>query len=113
LKLAGYFEHTPDSEQQPFTPKSQWHPPKGKLPPEINTVVDADILHFQTKFKIGRLKENLSTEEFEALSSLKNNTNVIIKPADKGSAIIIMDREQYLWAGYRQLNDGIYYSKLK
>ncbi|KAF7693726.1 hypothetical protein HF521_007479, partial [Silurus meridionalis] len=40
------------------------------------------------------------------------NQNIIIKPADKGSATVIMDREQYLWEGYRQLQDRTYYQKL-
>ena len=48
----------------------------------------------------------------EALQSLQQNRNIIIKPADKGSAVVIMDREQYLWEEYRQLNDTTYYKKL-
>lgn len=38
----------------------------------------------------------MSTEKNSALKQLMDNSNVIIKPADKGSAMVIMDREQYL-----------------
>lgn len=38
---------------------------------------------------------------------------MVIKPADKGAAVVLMDREQYSFEGYRQLNDGTYYSKLQ
>ena len=112
LKLAAYFEHKPSSVQQPFTPKSQWVPPKSSLPQEVSSVIETDVRFFQNKFNIDWVKDNLSVEEFGALFSLKNNKNIIIKPAGKGSAVVIMDREQYLWEGYRQLNNSTYCSKL-
>ena len=40
------------------------------------------------------------------------NPNIIIKPADKGSSVVIMDREQYIWEAHRQLKDTVYYKKL-
>lgn len=36
----------------------------------------------------------------------------MIKPADKGSVIVIMDREQYEGEAGRQLNNTTYYRKL-
>uniref|UniRef100_A0A3B3BT94 Uncharacterized protein n=1 Tax=Oryzias melastigma TaxID=30732 RepID=A0A3B3BT94_ORYME len=53
--------------------------------------------------------DNLSTDERRALRQLSNNPNIIIKPADKGSKIVIMDRQQYLTEAYRQLNNDKYY----
>lgn len=41
------------------------------------------------------------------------NTNIVIKPADKGTAIVIMDRIDYIQEGLRQLQDPIYYKPLK
>uniref|UniRef100_A0A8D3BX45 Uncharacterized protein n=1 Tax=Scophthalmus maximus TaxID=52904 RepID=A0A8D3BX45_SCOMX len=40
------------------------------------------------------------------------NKHIVIKPADKGSSVVIMDRTQYLEEGYRQLLDTKYYTKL-
>ena len=40
-------------------------------------------------------KTNLRKSESEALKKLKENTNIIIKVADKGSAILIMNIEFY------------------
>ena len=112
IKLATYFQNAKDTIPPPFTPKSDWTPPDGKLPPEITALIRTDIQHVDTKFQVSYTRPNLSREETEALKELKNNRKIIIKPADKGSAVVILDREQYLWEGYRQLNDKHYYLKL-
>ena len=56
--------------------------------------------------------DNLSGDERRALTQLRQNPNIIIKPADKGSKIIIMDRQQYLLEANRQLNNPHYYRLL-
>ena len=56
-------------------------------------------------------KKNLTKEEYKAIKSLKNNKGIIIKPADKGSAIVILDKESYINEGQRQLNDTKLYEK--
>uniref|UniRef100_A0AAR2ILA8 Uncharacterized protein n=1 Tax=Pygocentrus nattereri TaxID=42514 RepID=A0AAR2ILA8_PYGNA len=38
--------------------------------------------------------------------------SIIIKPADKGSAAVIMDRDSYIKEAERQLNQEEYYKKL-
>ena len=48
---------------------------------------------------------NLTKEQREALYSLKDDTTIIIKGADKGSVVVIWDREDYLKEVYRQLDD--------
>jgi len=112
LKLATYFEHKKDSVPPPFTPKSHWVPAAGTLPAELTTLIAADINHFDSNFQMLRVQPNLCPEEVVALQELSNNKRIIIKPADKGSVVVVMDRDQYLWEGYRQLSDTNYYSKL-
>uniref|UniRef100_A0AAY4A4H6 Uncharacterized protein n=1 Tax=Denticeps clupeoides TaxID=299321 RepID=A0AAY4A4H6_9TELE len=65
-----------------------------------------------TRNSFKKCQPNLSPDEVQALQELKNNTQIVIKPADKGSAIVILDRQQYLWEGYRQLYNTKYYKKL-
>ena len=48
--------------------------------------------------------------ELEAIHDLKSNTNIIIKPADKGGKIVLLDKTSYLQEAYRQLNDSNYYT---
>ena len=60
-------------------------------------------LHRQ-KYREPRNK-NLTKEECKAIKFLKNNENIIIKPADKGSAIVILDKQSYINEGQRQLHN--------
>jgi hypothetical protein len=52
---------------------------------------------------------NLNSDEKQALAELKKATNIIIKPADKGSAVVIQDIQDYIDEGLRQLSDVNYY----
>lgn len=121
IKLAAYFEknnnkhdnNNSSSKIQPFTPKSNWIPTNEKIPKLINQIIQKDLTDFRNKFKINTPKPNLTNEEIKALKSLYNNKHIIIKPADKGSAIVIQDRFQYLWECHRQLADKEYYIPLK
>ena len=48
---------------------------------------------------------NPTKEEREALYSLKDDPSIIIKGADKGSVVVVWDREDYLKEAYRQPDD--------
>jgi len=54
----------------------------------------------------------LTSSERQALAELRKNNNIIIKPADKGGAVVIMDRELYIAEGMRQLSNPKYYKQL-
>lgn len=42
-----------------------------------------------------RFKHNLTREENTALMGLAKDRNIVIKPADKGGGIVILDRKDY------------------
>ena len=56
---------------------------------------------------------NLTKEEWQALKNLKQDRSITIKPADKGSCVVVWDREDYLAEGYKQLNDESTYVEVK
>lgn len=56
---------------------------------------------------------NLTEQENIALKELRSLTNIIIKPADKGSAVVIMDLKDYITEAHRQLHDPTYYQPLQ
>ena len=41
-------------------------------------------------------KKNLKKDDITAVSILRNNRNIISKPADKGGAVVIMNSEDYI-----------------
>ena len=58
-------------------------------------------------------QRNMSREEEEALENLRGYDGIVIKQADKGSAVVVMDREKYVDEAMRQLNDSDVYIPLQ
>ena len=56
---------------------------------------------------------NLSFEERSALKDLKSNVKLVIREADKGCSVGVMDRQRYIEEGYRQLNDTSVYLRTR
>jgi hypothetical protein len=56
--------------------------------------------------------DNLTPVEGTALQILRSNEDIIIKPADKGSAVVVMDKSAYIREAERQLCDDRFYNKL-
>ena len=47
------------------------------------------------------------------MRSLQNDGSVVINPADKGSAVVVWDKTDYLKEAERQLSDEKTYEKLR
>ncbi|CAN2387690.1 Reverse transcriptase (RNA-dependent DNA polymerase), partial [Pristimantis euphronides] len=94
--------------------ESDWTPQPGRnstLDKYINTfrcVIQSTILDKQKD-----VTSNINLKERKALKNLKNNKEIIIKPADKGGAIVLTDTSDYIKEADRQLNDTRYYTKLE
>ena len=112
IKLSYFFHGMPDRGHNGlFKQKSSWEPPEGLLPPEIVGELD------ELKVKLGRINvlsetSNIAAVERCALDDLQNYHDVVIKKADKGNAIVIMDREQYIREALNQLGNTKYYTKI-
>lgn len=61
---------------------------------------------------IKRFEDNLTKHERDAFVSLTNNLGILIKKADKSNTIVVMDRDQYISEGMRQL-DSAYYVQIE
>ncbi|XP_061171899.1 uncharacterized protein LOC133181402 [Saccostrea echinata] len=59
-----------------------------------------------------KIPDNLSKEERSALQSLKNRDDIVIKKADKGSTVVVLDKEAYMAEAQRQLSDERFCKKL-
>ena len=73
------------------------------------------IIHHTLKEikKNKKIKRNLKKEEWSAITTLRNNKDIVIKPADKGGNIVIMNREDYIKERLRQLSDNNHYEMLE
>ena len=111
LKLRLFFTGQDRSNPPLFTAPSDWTPPDDLLPPEMKVLIKEDKAALKT-FKKPYLQHNLSTEEQKCLKRLIHNKNIVIKKADKGSAIVIQDRDKYILEAMKQLNDREYYHEL-
>ena len=57
-------------------------------------------------------KKNMKIAEFKALKDLYFKNDIVIKPADKGGSIVIMNTADYILEAERQLNNQDHYERL-
>lgn len=128
LKLKHHFrddDNAFDPKAKTFVNKSTWAPRDKMLSPavrelisEISDFTDNIVKNSKTKtindtnFILLKEKFNLTREEFSSIKNLKSRSDIVIKPADKGGATVILDRENYIAEAMRQLNNKNYYKKL-
>lgn len=111
LKLAVHFDQTNTPSRPPFHLGSSWEPNDQSLPDNLLRLITKDR---QDLSNLTRLREtpNLSSSEIKALRELQNHPSIVIKPADKGSTVVIMDKTSYIREAHRQLLNTNYYQKL-
>ena len=93
--------------------KSNWIPPDGRFTPVDLFVkkwrVDIQKLNFNKSLKFS----NLSKEEWTAHQNLKTRDDIVIKPAEKGGAVVVWRTNLYKQEAFRQLADTKFYAKVK
>ena len=60
-----------------------------------------------------KAKSNLSRKLRKTLITLKRNKEIIIKKSDKGNSTVVIDKEQYIKEGERQLNSCAHYTEIE
>ena len=128
LKIKDYFSNARGAnscakESRAFTGPSRWIPPDHHVSQPTLDTVQRLVKNTEALLKKSPIynncirinkadKNNLTYPERKALDNLRNNESIIIKPADKGGATVIMNKLSYLNEAYRQLNNGAYYRRL-
>ena len=118
IDLINFMAENLDEETNPsqrihrkFVDKSDWKTSR----------VHQSLDIFQRSFKLGLLnskvkharKPNLTRKQLCSLRELSENSDIVIKKANKGSAVVVMNTTDYLREGYRQLSDTKFYTKLE
>jgi len=129
IKIKSFFQNSNksfDPKLKTFQERSTWTPKLSCLSSDIietiKEIEDTTIKLIKQTKKIQHNNEselklyevdNLNREEHNSIIKLRNNDKILIKCADKGGATVIMDKENYIFEAYRQLNDIKYYTPLQ
>ena len=119
LKVFFFDDENPDSNDfnsdippglLEFKKKSKWCPkPQDHCLNAFIEKVNNDLATFDPH---GSVDNNLSKEEKKALKELRECNSIVIKKADKGSSIVIMNKDDYIKEAERQLSDEKFYKKI-
>ena len=91
---------------QKFRNPSKWNPPSPAIVEHMALLNESAIL----KSEPHKLtKRNLTSAEYKAKTSLTKNDSIVIKKADKGSAVVVQNKSDYISEGLRQLSDRNFY----
>ena len=102
-----------DTTFESFKPKtSNWTPPPGKFCPLDYHFSKCRSEVNKLNFKRHLVTDNLTPGERAALISLRQRPDIVIKPADKGGAVVVWDRNLYKQEAERQLSDSTFYERL-
>ena len=113
MRCKWYFRNkTQSSKEIPtFHSKSTWNPPKGSPALELFSNKTEQNLF---SVLLGKAEQfNLTREEYLTMRNLQEDRSVIIKLADRGSAVVIWDRNDYLKEAKKQLSDKSTYLETK
>ena len=111
LHLKWHFrKENKDIHRDMFEPKPKFNPRKKDAAIELYlSSLEEKIM----KVEVPKGKFNNSTKsERKALYDLKNDTSIVIKSADKGSAVVVWDREDFIKEAEKQLGDEQVYEEV-
>jgi hypothetical protein len=118
LKLREFFNEDSETDEVPSQTneqepedlvrnKSRFIPKRGKNR-TLDVVCDT-IENIQLPKALNNHKSNLSREEEKALKDLSNDDSIIIKEADKGGGVVVMNKHFYEQKILHMLHDTQYY----
>ncbi|XP_064464338.1 uncharacterized protein LOC135375592 [Ornithodoros turicata] len=115
LRLKEYFHDKASSSRNQFGAPSNFTPDSNreKALDMYIKAVQRDILRAYQNSDRGAVKPNVTKAEHDSISALKQRSDIVIKKADKGGALVIMDKETYIAEGMRQLGCQTFYRPLE
>ena len=90
MRVKWYFRNEPSesfSNKPAFSPKSNWKPPEGH--PNLEVFLSQIENELFKTVETPLSYSNLSKEEWEAVRTLADDRNIVIKKADKDSCVVI------------------------
>jgi len=106
-----YIFHGEDNEPHPFHVKSNWIPPVQPSVALESYLEEVKVLLAEIQLK--KPKDNISNAERRALKTLRENRNINLKKADKGTRTVVLNTEDKVQEGQIQLNNVEHYRPLE
>ena len=106
-----YISHKENKEPHPSHVKSDWKPPVQK-----SVALESYLENVKSQLaeiKPIKPKNNMSHNEYIALTELKKNTNIVLKKADKGTTTVIMNKCDKMQEAQIQLDNREHYKPLR
>ena len=115
MRLREYFfddkDQDQDQEYSKFKKSSDWTPNSGRdrwLDMYVEQVRDGIIKGLSKDFKV-----NITNNEEKALRELLYDDSIVIRPSDKSSGVVIMNRSDYETEVHDELKDNGTYKEIK
>src|SRR6476619_681841 len=97
VQIKYMFINNTNINRERFTGNKKWKPPNSKRHQAINALEDVLVEDAIKLIKRNNIRNKISSFDRLALSTLKTNTDIIIKKADKRGCIVILDTEDYIY----------------
>ena len=94
---------------QNFRVPSSWQP---RGPPVLESFILSNYVAANKLQILPKHKPNRTPSEKKGIKNLSQNRAIIIKPADKGSGVVLLNTKDYVFEAHRQLQDTNFYQKL-
>ena len=110
-----YFRNTKQHKNDLYRKSPNRNPPKPDNPNLLKyfTKTEQDIANYTKTTDFTQTDSNIGDKGLESLKILSENIkHIIIKKADKGGAIVILDEEDYIKKVLKHLNDKKSYEKV-
>ena len=119
IQLLDLFGHNTNTDNQCNIDKSVVKKTGTFLPlPSKDPFLQANVNNLKhyaktlEKLPVDKVYSNITALERQAIKSLNNNKNIIIRSVDKGGGIVVMDTDYYVHKVEECLNDNKTYKKL-
>jgi hypothetical protein len=129
IKLRDHFDdgngdsNTYDSNTRSFTHRSEWEPRYKDLGPntkqlisELKETTETILRKYPLRgdaYLLKDIQHNITLKQRQAISKLRANEDIVIKGADKGGMVCVLNKTSYLTEANRQLNDAKYYKNIE
>ena len=100
-----------DNEPHPFHVKSNWIPPVQKSVALESYLEEVKVQ--LAEIQLTKPKDNLLNTERKALKTLRENPNINLKKADKGTRTVVLNTVDKIREGQIQLDNPVHYQPLE